>query len=143
MSRRKTVELNLGFVLPKIKEVCRSNVVFCEKMGRKKQPTWVSDWSRKTACKNLPSPEEAAHMCAILGTEPEQILVTQEDIDLVKSLIEAEKPTSFLEDGLSAELQEIIALYKAASPEVRAAMLAMLRAAEAQSKALDGGKANK
>lgn len=54
-----------------------------------------------------------------------------------------EKPTSFLEDGLSAELQEIIALYKEASPEVRAAMLAMLRAAEAQSKALDGGKANK
>lgn len=88
MSRRKTVNLDMEFCLPKIKEVCRSNVVFCEKMGRPKQKTWVTEWGRG---KNLPSPEEAAHMCAILGVTPEEIIVTPEDIELVQGLIDQER----------------------------------------------------
>ena len=95
MSRRKTVKLNLEVVLPLIKEKCRSNVVFCEKMGRPTQKTWVTDWNRKDENgnpkpKNLPSPEEAARMCVLLQTTPEEILVEQDEIDLVNALLESE-----------------------------------------------------
>lgn len=90
MSRRKTVQLNLPVVLPLIKKTCRSNVVFCERMGRMKQSSWVSDWQR-TPAKNLPSPEEAARMCALLQVEPEDILPVPEDAALVRDLIEQER----------------------------------------------------
>lgn len=104
MSRRKTVKLNLEVVLPLIKEKCRSNVVFCEKMGRPTQKTWVTDWNRKDENgnpkpKNPPSPEEAAKMCVLLGTTPEVILLNkgateaetaelQADIALVRDLLD-------------------------------------------------------
>ncbi len=91
MSKRKTVKLNIDFVKIRIKQLCRSNVVFCEKMGRTNHPTWVSDWCR-TPPKNLPSPEEAARMCAILQVTPEEILTEPEDIELVKALIESQRP---------------------------------------------------
>lgn len=92
MSRRKTVKLNIDFLLPLIKNVCRSNIVFCEKMGRS-SGQWVSDWQRKNESgnptpRNLPSPEEAARMCVLLQTTPEEILTEQGDIDLVKGLLE-------------------------------------------------------
>lgn len=86
MSRRKTVKLNMGFCLPKIKEVCRSNIVFCEKMGRGRN--WVTEWKRN---RNLPSPEEAARMCVILQVRPEEILTEQDDIELVSKLLESQK----------------------------------------------------
>lgn len=94
MSRRKTVKLNIDFLLPLIKNVCRSNIVFCEKMGRS-SGQWVSDWQRKDESgnptpRNLPSPEEAARMCVLLQTTPEKILTEQGDIDLVKGLLENE-----------------------------------------------------
>lgn len=99
MSRRKTVKLNLEVVLPLIKQKCRSNVVFCEKMGRSAQKTWVTGWSNKPKPKNPPSPEEAARMCILLHTTPEEILQAtgeteretakcQADIALVRSLVE-------------------------------------------------------
>ncbi len=102
MSRRKVVNLNLEVLLPLIKKVCRSNVVFCEEMGRPKQKTWVTGWSNKPNPKNLPSPEEAARMCILLNTTPEKILLhegkdetetakCQEDIKLVWELVEKEK----------------------------------------------------
>lgn len=96
MARRSTVDLNLNIVNAKIKEQCRSYIVFCEKMGRK-SGKWVSDWNRKDkdgnpTPKNLPSPEEAARMCAILQVTPEEILTEPEDIELVKSLIESQRP---------------------------------------------------
>ena len=92
MSRRKTVKLNIDFLLPLIKNVCRSNIVFCEKMGRS-SGQWVSDWQRKDESgnptpRNLPSPEEAARMCVLLQTTPEEILTEQDDIDLVKGLLD-------------------------------------------------------
>lgn len=102
MSRRKVVNLNLEVLLPLIKKVCRSNVVFCEEMGRPKQKTWVTGWSNKPNPKNLPSPEEAARMCILLNTTPEEILLhegkteaetvkCQEDIKLVQELLEKEQ----------------------------------------------------
>lgn len=39
----------------------------------------------------MPSPEEAARMCAILQVEPEEILTEPSDIELVRSLIEQER----------------------------------------------------
>lgn len=101
MSRRKTVQLNLEVVLPLIKEKCRSNVVFCEKMGRPTQKTWVTGWSNKPKPKNPPSPEEAARMCVLLKTTPDEILLREgetpeetakclEDIETVRKLVEAE-----------------------------------------------------
>lgn len=96
MSRRKTVKLNLPYVNAKITEVFRHNVIFCEKMGRENHPTWVSDWNRKgkdgtPIPKNLPSPEEAARMCVLLQTTPEEILTEEADIELVRGLIEQER----------------------------------------------------
>lgn len=105
MSRRKIVKLNLSATNSLIKKTCRSYVVFCERMGR--AHNWVTDWNRrekdgKPAPKNLPSPEEAAKMCLLLQTTPEEILLhsgpteeeTQkclEDIEEVKRLIEVER----------------------------------------------------
>ena len=118
MSRRKTVKLNLEFTQKKIKERCRHNVIFCEMMGRTQQKTWVTDWGR-TPPKNLPSPEEAAQMCAILQVRPEEILTEQNDIALVQGLIDSqkEKPTPVSEDGLSDDELEVLKYYRQLSPE--------------------------
>lgn len=95
MSRKKTVKLNLPVVDKLIKEHCRSNVVFCEKMGRPNHKTWVTDWHRekdgKPAPKGFPSPAEAVQMCALLSTTPEEILAEPDDIALVRELIEQER----------------------------------------------------
>lgn len=45
-----------------------------------------------------------------------------------------EKPIPEDEDGLNAEQSELVRLYEAAPPALRAAALAVLRSAEAQSK---------
>lgn len=130
MSRRKTVKLNLEVVLPLIKEKCRSNVVFCEKMGRPTQKTWVTGWSNKPKPKNPPSPEEAARMCILLKTTPDEILLREgetpeetakclEDIETVRKLVEAEgikeTPDPKIE-GVSAEAQEILDYIRDATP---------------------------
>lgn len=102
MPRRKTVKLNLSVVNPLIKQVFRSNVVFCEKMER--AHNWVTDWNRKDKDgkpkpKNPPSPEEAAKMCILLETTPDVILLNkgateaetaelQADIALVRDLLD-------------------------------------------------------
>ncbi len=139
MSRRKVVNLNLEVLLPLIKKVCRSNVVFCEKMGRPKQKTWVTGWSNKPNPKNLPSPEEAARMCILLNTTPEKILLhegkteaetvkCQKDIKLVQELVEKEMgiknpPSESTED----DEEEFIRLFQLLPPEVQERELAYLR----------------
>lgn len=102
MSRRYTVSINLPNVQTLIKKTFRSNVVFCEAMGRGEQCTWVSDWKRN---KNLPSPEEAARMCVLLNSAPEDILLgageteaetakLQADIALVRDLLDQQRAES-------------------------------------------------
>lgn len=102
MSRRYTVTINLPNVQTLIKKTFRSNVVFCEAMGRGEQCTWVSDWKRN---KNLPSPEEAARMCVLLNAAPEDILLgtgeteaetekLQADIALVRDLLSQQRTES-------------------------------------------------
>lgn len=145
MSRRKTVKLNLEFVNPRIKEVCHNNVIFCNQMGRPNQKTWVTDWNRvkdgNWAPKNLPSPEEAARMCILLGTTPEEILLHEgkteketakclEDIQRVKELVaelrkeEAPDPKIEGDDELTMELKEI---WSTANSDERQTLLGMAR----------------
>ena len=141
MSRRKTVKLNLEVVLPLIKEKCRSNVVFCEKMGRPTQKTWVTGWSNKPKPKNPPSPEEAARMCVLLKTTPDEILLREgktpeetakclEDIETVRKLVEAEgikesTPDSKTE-GEDAQLAQLISGFSRLSPQQKSAVLAVI-----------------
>lgn len=120
MSRRTTVSLNLECIKAKIKQSCRSNIVFCERMG--KHPRWVSEWSRIDSAgnptpKNLPSPEEAARMCAILQAEPEDILTDPADIELVRGLLDTQreaqkKPAPISESELSEAKREAWELLK-------------------------------
>lgn len=138
MSRRKVVNLNLEVLLPLIKKVCRSNVVFCEEMGRPKQKTWVTGWSNKPNPKNLPSPEEAARMCILLETTPEEILLHegknktetdkyQEDIKLVRELIEREMEMKRAPAQMDEGEEEFTKLFRQLPPEVQERELAYLR----------------
>lgn len=141
MSRRKTVQLKIDAALQLIKTHCRSNVVFCEKMGRS-SGKWVSDWCRKPA-KNLPSPEEAARMCAILQTTPEAILVEPEDIALVRGLIEQERAQQSIKksatpegDGLSpldAKLMQYMMALSEGQKQFLLAQMQMLKEKESHS----------
>lgn len=123
MPRRKTVALNIPLVEEKIKIVFRRNVIFCEAMGVPGRSSWVSDWKRG---KNLPSPEEAARMCAILQVEPEEILTEPSDIELVRSLIEQErgikKDPTFDGEDFDEDTREIIEFLKHGSKSERDAV---------------------
>lgn len=120
MSKRLTVSLNLKMVNPLIREKCRNYTIFCEKMGRAQY--WVTDWNRKDKNgdpkpKNLPSPEEAARMCAILQAEPEDILTEPADIELVRGLLDTQreaqkKPAPIPESELSEAKREAWELLK-------------------------------
>lgn len=144
MSRRKTVKLNLPYVTARITEVFRHNVIFCEKMGRAQQPTWVTGWNRRDkdgnpAPKNLPSPEEAARMCVLLQTTPEEILTEQADIELVRGLLEQEREKSAKKErpadsealisDLPEDIQQIIRICKD-HPELASALLAVAKQIE-------------
>nr|DAP96409.1 MAG TPA: hypothetical protein [Caudoviricetes sp.] len=140
MSKRKTVKLNLDFVNPRIKEICRSNVVFCEKMGRSNQKTWVTDWNRVDSAghwtpKNLPSPEEAAQMCLLLHTTPEEILLgvgeteeetakLQADIALVRQLVEQKSDKKAPDQQAGSSKEALLNFVR--NTDDRAALLAVL-----------------
>lgn len=121
MSRKKTVRLNYPAAKAAIDKNFRSNVVFCEAMGFQNRNSWVSDLKRN---KNLPSPEEAARMCILLNTTPEEILLRegsteaetaqcQQDIETVRQLVEeargVEKAPDPKIEGLSAAKQALLA----------------------------------
>ena len=89
MSRRKVVQVDVPNIRNKIKQHGWSASTFCRRMNR--VAGWVTEWKRG---KNLPSPEEAARMCAILGVEPAEILTEPEEITTVAALIDAERLSS-------------------------------------------------
>ena len=136
MPKRKVVRVNVPVVREKIKVECRNNVIFCEKMGRPSQKTWVTEWGRNH---NLPSPEEAARMCVLLQTTPEEILTEQADIELVRGLLEQEREkgakkerpanSEALISDLPEDIQQIIRICKD-HPELASALLAVAKQIE-------------
>lgn len=83
MPKRDTVQPNVDLIAGKVSAKSWSEASFSKMIGKHKR--WLSEVRRG---KNLPSPEEAARMCVLLQTTPEEILTEQADIDLVKGLLE-------------------------------------------------------
>lgn len=85
MPKRDTVRPNMNSIAAKVSAKSWSEASFSQMVGKHKR--WLSEVRRE---KNLPSPEEAARMCVLLQTTPEEILVEQADIDLVNAMLENE-----------------------------------------------------
>lgn len=85
MPKRDTVRPNINSLAAKVSAKSWSEASFSQMVGKHKR--WISEVRRG---KNLPSPEEAARMCVLLQTTPEEILVEKADIDLVNELLENE-----------------------------------------------------
>ena len=102
MAKRDVVFINYEKIVFLIKKIYRNNTIFCEelnkKMGTTRTTKWVSEWKRNS---NLPSPKEAAVICILLKTTPDEILLREgetpeetakclKDIETVRKLVEAE-----------------------------------------------------
>lgn len=96
MPKRKTVKINTELVLEMVYAHSWSAASFSKMIG--KHERWLSEVKRG---KNLPSPEEAANMCALLNAKPKEILMLKgdspeetakclEDIEAVRKLVEAD-----------------------------------------------------
>lgn len=97
MAKRETVAVDVKRICELAEQNEWSNAAFARKVG--KHSRWLSEIARG---RNLPSPEEAAQMCLLLNTTPEEILLgvgeteedtakLQADIALVRGLIEQER----------------------------------------------------
>lgn len=89
MAKRDTVNVNCEKVTSFIRSNEWSKAAFSRKVG--KYSSWFAEVLRGN---NLPSPEEAARMCVLLQTTPEEILTEQADIELVRGLLEQEREKS-------------------------------------------------
>ena len=127
MSKRTTVKVDIERIEIIIKANGWRNSYFAEVI-MKKQRVWVSEWKRG---KNFPSPEEAARMCVLLKTTPDDILLHEgktpeetakclKDIETVRKLVVADGITERTPDpkieGVSAEAQEILDYIRGATP---------------------------
>lgn len=113
MPKRDTVQPNVDSIAEKVSAKSWSEASFSKMIGKHKR--WLSEVRRG---KNLPSPEEAAKMCTLLGVEPKEILTEPVDIERVIGLLEngaKETPDPEIE-GVSAEAQEILDYIRDATP---------------------------
>lgn len=135
MAQRQIVSaVNVDALKKKVKNNGWSNAYFCETLMGKTRG-WFSEWVRKDKCgnvtpKNLPSPEEAAKMCLLLNTTPEEILIEPADIELVKGLIEQERERQGIKkeapgaaEGLSDKDIQFVKWFRSLSPEKQKAIL--------------------
>lgn len=132
MSKRLVVTPNIEEVNSLVEGKGWSKAYFSETV-MKKSRGWITEWKR---AKNFPSPEEAARMCAMLQTTPEEILTEQADIELVRGLLEQEREKGIKkerpaeggtlsgEDKEAAELREI---WNSADENERRDLLEMAR----------------
>lgn len=141
MAKYRVVFINYEKIVFLIKKIYRNNTIFCEelnkKMGTTRTTKWVSEWKRNS---NLPSPKEAAVICILLKTTPDEILLhdgkapeeTQkclEDIETVRKLVEAEsakKAPDPKTEGEDAQLAQLIAGFSRLSPQQKSAVLAVI-----------------
>lgn len=133
MAKRDTVSVNCEKVSSFIKMNEWTKAAFSRKVG--KYSSWFAEVLRGN---NLPSPEEAARMCVLLQTTPEEILSEEADIELVRSLIEQErekgiKKDPILEDGaVSPAAREILDFLDSASGEELADVIKYIRYLKSQ-----------
>lgn len=141
MAKRDVVFINYEKIVFLIKKIYRNNTIFCEelnkKMGTTRTTKWVSEWKRNS---NLPSPKEAAVICILLKTTPDEILLHEgktpeetakclEDIETVRKLVEAEgakKAPDPKTEGEDAQLAQLIAGFSRLSPQQKSAVLAVI-----------------
>lgn len=141
MAKRDVVFINYEKIVFLIKKIYRNNTIFCEelnkKMGTTRTTKWVSEWKRNS---NLPSPKEAAVICILLKTTPDEILLHEgktpeetakclEDIETVRKLVEAEsakKAPDPKAEGEDAQLAQLIAGFSRLSPQQKSAVLAVI-----------------
>ena len=143
MAKRDTVSVNCEKVSSFIKMNEWTKAAFSRKVG--KYSSWFAEVLRGN---NLPSPEEAARMCVLLQTTPEEILSEEADIELVRSLIEQEREKGIKKDpvpkdgavsqekqllldmidGLSDEQKELLALSKKMSDDELKGFIAAMKA---------------
>lgn len=143
MAKRDTVSVNCEKVSSFIKMNEWTKAAFSRKVG--KYSSWFAEVLRGN---NLPSPEEAARMCVLLQTTPEEILSEEADIELVRSLIEQEREKGIKKDpipkdgavsqekqllldmidGLSDEQKELLALSKKMSDDELKRFIATMKA---------------
>lgn len=135
MPKQKTVKINIETIEQKIEAQGWSNAYFCENY-MKKGRGWISEWKRGSS---LPTPKDAATMCLLLHTTPEEILLTegeteketaqyQEDIALVRELME-EMQGAKKALGISAEGSKEAASNFIKATNDRAALLALINEA--------------
>ena len=134
MAKRKTVNVNTDKIILLAEANEWNKAAFARKVG--KHSRWFSEVARG---RNLPSPDEAAAICLLLHTPPEEILLTegeteketaqyQEDIALVHQLMEK------MQGGKEAPAAEGEGSKEAASNFIkatndRAALLALINEA--------------
>jgi hypothetical protein len=134
MAKRKTVNVNTDKIILLAEANEWNKAAFARKVG--KHSRWFSEVARG---RNLPSPDEAAAICLLLHTPPEEILLTegeteketaqyQEDIALVHELMEE------MQGGKEAPATEGEGSKEAASNFIkatndRAALLALINEA--------------
>lgn len=119
MAKRDTVNVNCDNVLALIRANEWSNAAFSRKVG--KYSSWFGEVLRGN---NLPSPQEAAQMCVLLQTTPDEILLhqgeteeqtakCQKDIARVRDLLDQQgakkAPTEISErEGISPAKQALL-----------------------------------
>jgi hypothetical protein len=93
----------MNSIAEKVSAKSWSEASFSQMVGKHKR--WLSEVRRD---KNLPSPKEAAKMCVLLQVNPEDILLEQADIELVRGLLENEKAPGINAEGLSAARKALL-----------------------------------
>lgn len=145
MPKKYTVKINYETIVSAIdnhKVYRGNNTSFCLDMGFKNRTSWVSDLKRG---RNLPSPKEAATMCLLLHTTPEEILLTggetaeetakcQEDIALVRGLLEemqgAKKAPAAKGEGISEDRKALLDIVYSLTDEQCRKLLVLVQGAK-------------
>lgn len=140
MAKRKTVNVNTDKIIFLAEANEWNKAAFARKVG--KHSRWLSEVARG---RNLPSPEEAAQMCLLLHTTPEEILLTegetaeetakcQEDIALVRELLEemqgAKKAPAAKGEGISEERKALLDIVYSLTDEQCRKLLVLVQGAK-------------
>lgn len=141
MPKQKTVKINIEAIEQKIAAQGWSNAYFCENY-MKKGRGWISEWKRGSS---LPTPKDAATMCLLLHTTPEEILLAegktaeetaqrQEDIALVQGLLEemqkAKKAPAAKGEGISEDRKALLDIVYSLTDEQCRKLLVLVQGAK-------------